>query len=179
MLKNMHFAIKLLIMKKSALLLFAILLMAYSQASAQKILMKIGTVTAAGGEDVRALEFQINASSNYLQGAGASVGKPVPSSLSVKRTHNVATNSLFNNIVKGTSIPEVKFEYYDAANVLYYTITLTNVFLTQLYWLSPECPTCLKLEQQLGFVFKTIKMADAVTGASTTWDIGSGSVTTP
>lgn len=156
-------------MKKLYLLL--ILFIAISERGvAQKILMKITSVTAPAGEEVKALEFQINATTNFTSGSGAAVGKPVPGSLMIKMPTNTSTSEMFKKIVMGTSIPEVVFEYYDASNTLYYTITITNAFLTQLYWLSPECPTCLKLEQQLGFVFKTMKTVDA-NGVTLTWDI--------
>ncbi|MGZ8511625.1 MAG: hypothetical protein ACXWWA_14660 [Chitinophagaceae bacterium] len=77
---------------------------------------------------------------------------------------------------QGKSIPEVIFEYYDAGNKLYYSITLTNAYLTQLGWLTPECLNCLKLELQAGFVFKTYKTFDAATGMKVTWDIPAGTL---
>ena len=68
-----------------------------ASASAQKILMKIAAVTAAAGEEVRALEFQINANSSWT-GGGASVGKPAPGNLMIKRTNNKSTAELFRSI---------------------------------------------------------------------------------
>ena len=163
-------------MRKKSCIILIISMVVSSYGMAQKILMKIGSFTATGGEEVRALEFQINAATSYTQGGGVSVGKANPGSLMVKRTHNKSTSELFKKIVAGASFADVIFEYYDAGDKLYYTITLGNVFLTQVYWLSPECPTCLKLEQQLGFVFKTIKTTDAVTGVTLTWDVTLGTI---
>jgi type VI protein secretion system component Hcp len=142
----------------------------------QKIVMKIPSITKAGGEDVRMLEFQINTETSYLKGTGASVGKPTPGSLIIKKTNNQSGNTLLKYIAQGKSIPEVTFEYSDASNVVYYTITISNAFLTQLHWLSPECATCPKLEQQVGFVFKTLKTTDVASGTTVTWDIATATV---
>ncbi|MCW3107588.1 MAG: hypothetical protein JWQ09_2094 [Segetibacter sp.] len=163
-------------MKRKLWLILITLLSTFSYSIGQKILMKIASVTAAGGEEVRALEFQINAASSWTAGGGASVGKPNPGNLMIKKTNNNSTSSLFKDIASGKTIPEVIFEYYDASNILYYSITLTGAYVTQLYWLSPECPTCLKLEQQVGFVFKTYKTVDVASGVTVTWDIPAGTV---
>jgi type VI protein secretion system component Hcp len=142
----------------------------------QKIIMKIPSVTKPGGEEVRVLEFQINAETSFLKGTGAAVGKPTPGSLIIKKTNNQSGNTLLKYIAQGRAIPEVTFEYADASNVVYYIITISNAFLTQLHWLSPECATCPKLEQLVGFVFKTLKTTDVASGTTATWDIATGTV---
>ena len=163
-------------MRRKISVVLITLMIVSGQGIAQKILMKIGSVTAAGGEEVRALEFQINASTNWTSGGGASVGKPNPGNLMIKKTNNNSTSELFKFIAQGSAFPEVIFEYYDASDILYYTITLSDVYVTQMHWLSPECPTCLKLEQQVGFVFKIYKTTDVATGVSVIWNIPSGTV---
>lgn len=147
-----------------------------SKSIGQNILMKIPSITAAAGEDVRTLEFQVNAASSWTKGGGASVGKPNPANLIIKKSNNKSTSDFLKSIGQGKAIPEVIFEYYDVANKLYYSITLTNVFLTQLNWLTPDCPTCLKLELQVGFVFKTYKTVDVASGTKVTWDIPAGTL---
>lgn len=144
--------------------------------SAQKILMKITGVTAAAGEEVRALDFRIDVESSYVKGAGVTLGKPLPDSLIIKKSVDKSTNDLLRKIVQGSNYPEVIFEYYDNNNLNYYTITLTNVFATSLYWLSPECPTCLKLEHQISFIMSTIKMDDKVNKTITTYDIANNRI---
>ncbi len=163
-------------MKKTLFLLLIILMITSSQSIGQNILMKIPSITAAAGEEVRTLDFQINAASSWTKGGGASVGKPNPATLIIKKPNNKSTSDLFKSIGQGKSIPEIIFEYYDAANKLYYSITLTNVFLTQLNWLTPECPTCLKLELLVGFVFKTYKTSDVASGTKVIWDIPAGTL---
>lgn len=153
-------------------LLAASLLFAFCQdAVAQKILMKITNITPTAGEEVKALDFRINASSSYVKGGGASVGRPAPDSLIVKKSADKSTSDLLKKLVAGSAYPEVIFEYYDNTNVNYYTITLTGALVTSLYWLSPECPTCLKLEQQLSFVMSSIKMEDKLNKTTITYNI--------
>lgn len=123
-------------MKKILFLLLITLMISSTQSKGQNILMKIPSVTAAAGEEVRTLEFQINAASSWTKGGGASVGKPNPASLIIKKANNKSTSEFLKSIGQGKSFPEIIFEYYDAANKLYYSITLTNVFLTQLNWLT-------------------------------------------
>jgi len=143
----------------------------------QQILMKIGSVTAADGEQVKALEFQVTAPSTFSGGGGAGHGKAIPGYLSIKKDNGKSTTSFLKDIVDGSHLPEVIFEYYKASDKEpYYTITLTDALITQLYWLSPECPTCLKLEMQVGFVFKKYKTFDAESGQTITWDIQAGAI---
>jgi type VI protein secretion system component Hcp len=160
------------LLMKPFLLAACLLLFAFCQdAAAQKILMKITNITPAAGEEVKALDFRINASSSYTKGGGASIGRPAPDSLIIKKAVDKSTSDLLKKIVAGSAYPEVIFEYYDNNNVNYYTITLTGALVTSLYWLSPECPTCLKLEQQLSFVMSAIKMEDKITKATVTYNI--------
>ena len=164
-------------MKRKLWLVSLALTISGSYCIAQKIIMKIASSTAQFGEEVRALEFQINADPpSTIYGPG----KAQPGTLMIKKTNDVSTGALFNGIVKGTIIPEVLFEYYDTDITInktpYYTITLGNANVLQLYWLSPECPTCLKLEHQVGFVFKTMKTVDNVTGQTRLWNIATGTI---
>jgi type VI protein secretion system component Hcp len=137
----------------------------------QKILMKINAVTAKDGEEVRAAEFKTDAATTWSSGAGASVGKPKTGPFIIKKTHNTSSNDLYKHILIGSEYPEVIFEYYDAAGKLYFTITLRNVFVSEFYWLTPECPGCLKLEHQVGFVPRKIETADLLTGITLKYDV--------
>ncbi len=138
---------------------------------AQKILLKIGALTAPGGEEVRAIDFKVDATTTWVFGGGASVGAPKVHELLVKKTNGTSTNELFKKILTGGSLPEVVLEYYDAANVMYFRITLKSVFLSNFFWLSPECPTCLKLEHQVAFVPKQIETFDVSTGVTLGFDV--------
>jgi type VI protein secretion system component Hcp len=161
-------------MKPQSCLLLVTLLAFSSTNYAQKIMMRVSYAKPAAygdAEEIRALEFKINAAVSYTSGSGAAVGKPMPSELVVKKNVDSTTNGIFRKIIQGTFFPFVKIEYYDKNDLNYYTITITDAFVTQLYFLSPECPSCIKLEHQLGFVFKTLKIEDKINNTNTTWDI--------
>lgn len=122
-------------------------------------------------EEIKALEFKMDAEVSYLKGTGVSVGKPLPGQLILKKNIDSTTNGFFRKMITGTFLPFVQIDYSDKNNLNYYSITLTDVFVTQLYFLSPECPTCIKLEHQVGLVFSTIKIEDKINNTTSTWDI--------
>ena len=161
---------------KQLLSILIMVLLTGSQTSAQKILLKIGSVTAAGGEEVRAVDFKFDNPSIVSGGAGHTSGKVEASDLMIKKTNNTSTNDLFKKVLNGSHYPEVKLEYYDNANALYFTITLKDVLVTQFYWLSPECPTCLKLEHQVAFAPLIIESLDGATGVKVTYNFATNVV---
>jgi type VI protein secretion system component Hcp len=137
----------------------------------QKILLKIGDLTATDGEEVKALEWKVDAPSSWVLGGGVSIGKPAGGILTIKYDHNKSGDAIFRRITTGASFPEVLIEYYDATDLLYYSIKLTDAFVTQYYHLSPECPGCLKLEHQVSFVYKTVTLTDPINETITTWNV--------
>jgi type VI protein secretion system component Hcp len=160
-------------MKRQACILIALLLFIYTHSTAQKILLKIDGVTAADGEEVRALDFKVKSLTSWVSGGGVSVGKARLDSFLIKKTNNTSTNDLFKAILTGKAYPIVILEYYDASEVLYFTITLKTVYISNFFWLSPECPTCLKLEHQIAFVPKQIETFDISTGETVRYDVPS------
>lgn len=161
---------KLSAMKKIYLLLVSLLILGACPASAQKILLKIASVTAAAGEEVKAAELRADGSISW-SGGGAAVGKVSVKDFLIKKQNGTSSNDLFKKLLMGTAIPTVILEYYDASNTLYFTITLKTVFVTNFYWLSPECPTCLKLEHQVAFAPKQIETYDVATGVTVRYDL--------
>jgi hypothetical protein len=77
-------------------------------------------------------------------------------------------------------INELSVEYYETSTSKspYYTLKFGGVYITQVGFLSPECPTCIKLEHQIGMVFKTVELTDAINGTYTKWDVSTLTVTT-
>ncbi len=157
-------------MKKLIGLLIVSILLTNSQLSAQKILLKIAPITPVAGEDVKAVEFKIDATSSWI-GGGGGAGRANFHEVLIKKSNNTSTNELFKKVATGTVLQTVVLEYYNASNVLYFTITLRQVYVTNFYWLSPECPTCLKLEHQVAFVPRQIETTDAVTGITYKFDV--------
>ena len=150
--------------------LLIVALLTSSQLNAQKILLKIASVTAAAGEDVKAVDFKIELAATWL-GGGGGAGRANVHDLLIKKSNNTSTNELFKRVLTGTVLPVVVLEYYNASNVLYFTITLRQVYVSNFFWLSPECPTCLKLEHQVAFVPRQIETTDAVTGITYKFDV--------
>ena len=163
-------------MKRSLLPAFLIILISAFNSDAQKIVMKIPTLTDKAGEEVRSLDFDLEAISSWTKGGGASVGKPNPGKLSVRKTNNKSTAEFFRNIVSGKSFPEISFEYYDQGQKLIYSMTVGNAYITEVNWLTPECNNCPKLEMKISMVFKTIELNDVLNGTKVKWDIPAGVV---
>jgi len=157
-------------MKKLIGLLIVTVLLTNCQLNAQKILLKIASITAVAGEDVKAVEFKIDATATWIGGGGGG-GRANFHEVLIKKGNNTSTNELFKKVATGTVLQTVVLEYYNASNVLYFTITLRQVYVTNFYWLSPECPTCLKLEHQVAFVPRQIETTDAVTGITYKFDV--------
>ncbi len=157
-------------MKKLIGLLIVSIFLTNSQLSAQKILLKIASVTAAAGEEVKAVEFKTESKMTWI-GGGSGQGRATIHDLLIKKSNNTSTNELFKRVTFGTVLPTVILEYYNASNVLYFTITLRQVFVNNFFWLSPECPTCLKLEHQVSFAPRQIETTDAVTGITFKFDV--------
>jgi len=153
----------------------ALLLLICCYGYAQKIDMRVvyttGGTLPKDGETVKALEFKIAAETSFISGSGTAVGKAIPGKLFIKKDIDSSANPLFRRLVMGQHFPSIVFDYYDDKNTNYYSITITEAFVTNLEFLTPECPSCLKLENLIGFVFKTIKLEDKIKKTSITWDI--------
>lgn len=143
-------------------------------AFSQKIMMKIAGITPANGEQVKALEFKTEAETSMIKGGGASVGIPTPGELLIKKNVDTSTSEFLRKMVSGYNFAEIVFEYIDTVgskSVTTYIITLSQAYVTQAQWLTPECPGCLSLEHQLGFVFSKIKFDDPIRKKVITWNI--------
>lgn len=162
-------------MRKKNCLPFILLILASYQSIGQKIMMRIPAIMDKA-EEVTALSLDLEALSSWTKGGGASVGKPNPGNLVVKKSYTKTTAELLRNISTGKAFQEVIFEYYDQGAKPFYSIVITGAFLTKLSWLTPDCSNCPKLIQQVSFTYKTIKTTDFATGTTITWDIPAGTV---
>ncbi len=148
--------------------LLALLAFSFGPANAQKIVLKIASITPAAGEEVKAAEFKVEFP---VVLSGGAAGKPVFKDFLIKKSNGTSSNELYKKLLTGVIIPVVMIEYYDAANNIYFIITLKQVSVSNFYWLSPECPTCLKLEHQVGFVGRQIETYDVSTGVTVKFDV--------
>lgn len=162
-------------MKKIFLGLTILAFLTSFQSTGQKITMRIPGVMDKP-EDVTALEVEVEAESSWTKGGGASVGKPNPGHLRIKKSYSKAVAEMLIKIGTGKHFNEIVFEYFDQSSKPYYTITLTGAFVAKLQWLTPDCNNCPKLAMSVSFVYKTIKTIDVISGTTVTWDIPMGKV---
>ena len=158
-------------MKKLVAFLISSIFSICSHLNAQKILLKIASITDPAGEEVRAVDFKVDAVTTWASGGGVSVGAPKVHDILIKKTNNTSTNAIYKKLLQGAITPIVILEYYDASNLLYFQITLKSVYVSNFYWLSPECPTCLKLEHQIAFVPKQVETYDVASGITVGFDV--------
>ncbi len=154
--------------KMLSLLLFVFLQWHPSQA--QKILMKITGISAVAGEEVSAVDFKFEATSTWgPTGITAGIVKTFP--VLIKKSNGTSTNELHKRLSMGSVLtPNVVLEYYNESNVMYFRITMLNAIVSNFYWLSPECPTCIKLEHQVAFNPRRIETFDVSTGVTVGFD---------
>ena len=157
-------------MKNKIVLIQMFLLLLCGQAIAQKILLKITGITAAAGEEVKAVDFKFEGTSTWTT-TGLSAGQMKLYPVLIKKASGLSTHEIYKKVLMGTVFtPNVELEYYDAANVMYYKISLVNALVTNFYWLSPECPTCIQLEHQIAFNPRRIETSDVATGITVKYD---------
>src|SRR5688572_11587882 len=157
-------------MKRKVPLLLLIVLLQGLPSQAQKILMKITGISAVAGEEVSAVDFKFEATSTWgPTGVTAGTIKTIP--VLIKKSNGTSTNELHKKLSTGTGLtPNVVLEYYNESNVLYFRITMLNAIVSNFYWLSPECPTCIKLEHQIAFNPRRIETFDVSTGITVGFD---------
>ncbi len=157
-------------MKQKVLLVCLMTLLLPFAGEAQKILLKITGITAAAGEVVTAVDFKFEAFSTWGP-TGITSGTVKTFPVLIKKNHGTSTNELHKKLSTGTAFtPNVVLEYYDASKVMYFRITMLNAIVSNFYWLSPECPTCIKLEHQVAFNPRRIETFDVATGVTVGFD---------
>ncbi|CAN5732637.1 hypothetical protein BH11BAC3_BH11BAC3_06280 [soil metagenome] len=158
-------------MKKIAIAVICCLMFCYA-GFAQKILLNITGVTAPGGEDIKAVDFKTDLNISFSGGGGGTVSKPLVGPFLIKKDYNTSTNPLQLKLLQGAKIPQVDIEYYDATGaVVNFRVRLIDCYVTNFYWLSPECPTCLKLEHQVAFTPTKVELYDIATGVTVKYNV--------
>lgn len=147
--------------------------------NSQKITIRFGW-TAGGslpkdGEIIKAMEFKVDAPVSTGTG-GTTIGKASPSEILVKKNVDSSSTFLLRRIVAGTFIPTVVIDYSDDKDVIYYTVTITDAFVTKVDFLTPECPGCLSFENVVGFSARTIKLEDKKRNYNVIWNIAENKI---
>lgn len=139
---------------------------AYSQGS---ILMKIPGITPAAGETIIAFEGNTTLTAPPVSGGGGGGSKPVFDDIKIQKNLSISSQ-LIKNLTSATHMPTVEFDFLDNSNTLTYKIILTDVLLTKFSYLSPQCPNCQKLTNEVWFNFIKIQYTDVVNNIVINYD---------
>jgi type VI secretion system secreted protein Hcp len=127
--------------------------------------------------------WDIESETSFLKGAGASVGKPQPGSMSISHYYDLASPVIMSKIVQGTHFEEVHIVMLkqtgseSGKGEVYYGMTMRNVFITKVSTKGGEDGS---VNQDVEFVFKDVaigyKPQDGAKGGLGTqvnfiWDI--------
>jgi hypothetical protein len=172
-------------MKLRTTIMIVFLLSFCADLFAQKILMKGPAPIPAAGEEILALSCQMSTTPSFIGGGGGSQSKVSINDLVVKKKIGASTLPFFNKVTVGNgTIDYLKFEYLDETNKPYYIITIGSetvtadkgVLVTDLRWLSPECPTCVGMDQQVSFAFTSITIEDVIRKTKATYNVVTNSL---
>ncbi len=141
-----------------SLLLFCTVFFAFA-ASSQTIKMKIASYTPTDGEPVVALQFADTLPTSV---GGSSGGVTKLEFVKIKKPTGLSSIELLKRSLVATILPEVDFEYYDAANTLFYKIVLKDVQVAHFSYLTPECSNCTSLSNQVWFDYSKIEITDVI-----------------
>lgn len=156
-------------MKKMLSLLFLAVQITVIQSYGQRISMRIPSFPAvANGLNVFSVNFQSKTPFISSQQSGT----PVTGAITVTKENGADMTDLFRASLTNQRIPEVRFEYYNAANILYFTLTLTNVAVEAFNLMNEDCKTasCLTLQEQISFQPEIIRMTESPSGRIVSWN---------
>jgi hypothetical protein len=160
-------------MRKITLFILLALIFAGRTGFAQgSVTMKIAQVTPSKGEDIIAFEAD-GAATPPTGGVGA--GKPTLENIRIQKNLSISSQ-LIRDMLKGTRLPTVEFDFTDNAGKLTYKVILTNAGVTKFTYLSPACPSCQKLTNEIWFSFQKISYVDVTNNITTNFDPATGIV---
>ncbi|MGC4044952.1 MAG: type VI secretion system tube protein Hcp [Armatimonas sp.] len=107
------------------------------------------TTARDGSLAILSVEFGTSAESSFLKGGGASVGKPLPSSLTIKRVSDRSSAAFWTKIVTGRNFPKLVIALGGGI-----VLTLEDVFVTNIRIANDQGtpPT-----ESISVVFKTLR----------------------
>ena len=135
--------------------------------------------------EVREWAWEIEAETSWTKGGGASVGKPVPGSITWQHDFDTSSPVIMGYICTGKAFPKVELQMVrtsgTASPQTYFTMTMEGAFITRVSTTGNEEGSTT---QTVSMVFKTVKI-DYKPGTSTgrpgpvgsttfQWDIPAG-----
>jgi type VI protein secretion system component Hcp len=140
------------------LYLFLLLVIVSGSAFSQvTVIMKINGITAAAGDKLTAFEGDLTMPTPAAGGAS----KPLFDNIKIKKPLS-PSSYLVRSLLQGTHIATMEFDFLDNTNTLVYEIQLTEAAVTKFSNLSPECPTCQSLSNEIWFSFNAITYMDPI-----------------
>lgn len=155
-------------MKKMLPLLLLAILITVMQSYGQRITMKIPSFSGlANGLNVLSVNIQ-----NKVLYTNNLPGAPNLEPITVTKENGTDIVDLHRALFTNQRIPEVRFEYYNAANILYYTILLTNATVTSFNLMNENCktPSCFTLLEEMAFQAEIIRISESPSGKVVTWN---------
>lgn len=149
----------------------------YSQAG---MYIKISTIngdqTGVHAGEFIGSAFEVTDSSTYVRaaGSGGGSGKAYAGLAKIKKVLvPIANPELMTAIFNGKHYSTLSITWYNASNVAYYQINLTDVVFVRGSVLAPECigGNCQNLYEELYVNYSTIQFKDPVSGTAKGWDV--------
>jgi type VI secretion system secreted protein Hcp len=116
----------------------------------------------SGWIEISDWSWDIEADTSFLKGAGASVGKPTPGTMSISKYYDRASPTIMSKIVQGKHFGKVHVVMLkqtgeaDGKGEPYFGVTATEVFMTKVSSKGGEDGS---VTQDIEMVFKTIAVA--------------------
>ena len=147
---------------KQFYLSFILVLVAAAAFSQGSIIMKINGITPANGEKLIAFESNATMTPPATKASFDNIKIKKPISLS---------SQLMKDLPKGAHIATAEFDFFDNTGTLIYKMNLTELSVTKFSYLSPECPTCQSLTNEVWLSFTSIMYTDPVNGGTFGWNL--------
>ena len=102
---------------------------------------EITTGTHAGQSKVLSLNYAISVATTIgSSSGGAGAAKPVVAPLTFTKLRGISSLGFLEKMTRGGNIATIEFKYYDANDVLYYSVKLTTAFITKIDNSAPDSP---------------------------------------
>lgn len=149
------------------LYLFLALALCCTGASAQlSIYMKVSGMTTGIGDKVTA--FQDNVTSPIT--GSVTTGKVAFDPIKITKTPGL-TMGLMSDSWKGAHVTLVEFDFYDNTNTMVYTVSLSEVNVVKFSNLSPACPSCGSLTDEIWLTYTAITYKDLANNLTWGWNV--------
>lgn len=93
-------------------------------------------------------------------GSGGSLGRTTNGGLTILKSYSKSSIPLKDNLWRGNNLQRVEIRFYNNSDVLYYKITLFNVFVSDIIESGEVCTGCSGVSEQVKFNFTKVEERD-------------------